>query len=121
MRNALLPIATVAAAAVLVGACGEDRAPDKPMSEGQVLIISSGCSACHGRNGEGGMAPSWHGIYMSTVTLDDDTKVVVDDQYLVRSIKDPTAQQVKGFSIMPPNSLTDVEIQRVIDYIRSLK
>lgn len=90
------------------------------MSEGQVLIISNGCSACHGTNGEGGMAPSWRGIYMQQIVLDDDSKVLVDDEYLKRSIKDPTAQQVKGYSIMPPNSLTDAQIQLVIDYIKTL-
>ena len=36
-------------------------------------------------------------------------------------IKDPTAQQVKGFSIMPPNTLSDAQIQLVIGYIKSLK
>ena len=117
----LVPVATVAAAAALIGACGQDRAPDKPMAEGQVIMINSGCSACHGRDGEGGMAPSWRGIYMHEITLDDDTKVVADDAYLIRSIKDPTAQQVKGFSIMPPNTLTDAQILLVVDYIKSLK
>ena len=117
----LLPIASVAAAALVFAACGEDRAPDKPMSEGQVVMLNSGCAACHGSNGEGGMAPSWKGIYMSQVMLDDDTRVVVDEEYLIRSIKDPLAQQVKGFSQMPPNTLTDAQVQLIVDYIKTLK
>ena len=116
-----LPVASVVAAAALFAACGQDRAPDVPMSEGQVIVINSGCSACHGRNGEGGMAPSWNGIYMHQITLEDGSKVIADEAYLIRSIKDPTAQQVKGFSVMPPNTLTDAQIQLVIDYIKSLK
>ena len=67
------------------------------------------------------MAPSWRGIYMDQITLEDGSKVLADEAYLIRSIKDPTAQQVKGFSIMPPNTLTDAQIQFVIDYIKSLK
>jgi len=117
----LLPVVSVAAAALVFVACGEDRAPDKPMSEGQVLMLNSGCSACHGSNGEGGMAPSWEGIYMSEVMLEDGNRVVVDDEYLIRSIKDPLAQQVKGFTQMPPNTLTDAQVQLIVDYIKSLK
>ena len=117
----LLPVASVAAAAIVFAACGENREPDKPMSEGQVLMRNSGCSACHGPNGEGGMAPSWRGIYMSEVMLTDDTRVLVDEEYLIRSIKDPLAQQVKGFTQMPPNTLTDAQVLLIVDYIKSLK
>lgn len=90
------------------------------MSEGQRISVNSGCASCHGTNGEGGMGPSWKGLYNSERPLDDGTTVVADDAYLVRAIKDPHAEQVKGYSVMPPNTLDDVQVRAIVDYIKTL-
>lgn len=67
------------------------------------------------------MAPAWKGIYGAEVTLADDTVVTVDDAYLRLAITDPSAQRVKGYPRMPPNSLDDAEIQAIIDWIKTLR
>ncbi len=48
--------------------------------------------------------------------------MLVDTDYLTRSIQDPAADQVAGFSVtMPPNNLTENEVVAVIAYIEALR
>jgi cytochrome c oxidase subunit 2 len=119
-RFQLLMLAGVTATIGGLAACGAD--PDSAAtSEGQRLFNTKGCIACHGPNGSGGMAPAWKGLYMTQVTLTDGTTVTADDAYLSLAMTNPNAQQVKGYPMMPPNSLTAVEVQAIIDYIKTLK
>jgi cytochrome c oxidase subunit 2 len=89
--------------------------------EGRQIANSSGCSSCHGDNGQGATAPSWQGLYLEPVELDDGGASVADDDYLYRSITDPQADIVRGWTIrMPSNSLTDDEVAAIITYIKEL-
>jgi cytochrome c oxidase subunit 2 len=55
------------------------------------------------------------------VALEDGRKVAVDDAYLVRAIKDPWAEKVKGFpTVMPRNNLPDAEVDAIVAYIKAL-
>lgn len=108
----------VGGTAAVTAACAEDV--DTARSEGERLYNTRGCVACHGPGGSGGMAPAWEGIYMSEVTLVDDTVVLVDDEYLRLAITDPDAQRVKGYPKMPPNNLNDIEVQAIIDWLKTL-
>ena len=120
--STIVPVCTVAIAALIGTACGSDANDSAmgSMSEGQRIAVNSGCASCHGTNGEGGMGPTWVGLFNSERPLDDGTTVIADDAYLVQSIKDPRAQQVKGYSVMPPNTLTDVQVRAIVDYIKTL-
>ncbi len=94
---------------------------DAAIQRGQELSRTKGCSACHGANGEGGLGPAWVGALGSTVTLTDGTQVVVDAAYLTKSIEDPQAQVVSGFSVaMPEQQLTPAEVADLVAYITSL-
>jgi mono/diheme cytochrome c family protein len=91
------------------------------IARGQELARTKGCSACHGADGDGGLGPAWAGALGSTVTLTDGTQVVVDEAYLIRSIKDPQAQIVTGYAVaMPPQQFTDQEVADLVAYITSL-
>jgi cytochrome c oxidase subunit 2 len=110
-----------------VAACGGDDSadsnggPSDAVEHGQELARTKGCSACHGANGEGGLGPAWIDSVGSTVTLTDGSQVVVDEAYLSRSITDPTAQVVDGFSVaMPAQQLTPQEVADLVAYIVSL-
>lgn len=82
---------------------------------------ASGCVACHGRNGDGGVGPSWVGRFGSTIELEGGEQVLVDTDYLIRSIQEPNAQRVAGFTVaMPENNLTDAEVSAVVAYIEAL-
>jgi cytochrome c oxidase subunit 2 len=115
----LAPAAALAITVVLV-ACGADN--NDGALPGHGIALNNGCIACHSINGEVGVGPSWKGLYESTVTLVDGSKVTVDRPFLVRSIVDPNAQIELGSKVpMPKNTLADADVQQIVDYIISLK
>jgi cytochrome c oxidase subunit 2 len=91
---------------------------DPPASAGKKLFTSYGCIACHGER-----APTMAGLYGSTVTLTDGTKVVADEQYLRESILNSTAKIVAGY---PPvmhsyqGQISEEQLFQLIAYIKSL-
>ena len=103
--------------------CGGQPGPDLS-SDGQLgkdLAESSGCVACHGSNGNGGVGPPWVGLFESEVMLEDGSTVIADASYIKRAIGDPEADHVSGYTVkMPQNQLTDDEIQLVLTYIMEL-
>jgi cytochrome c oxidase subunit 2 len=113
-----VPIVTVAGCAAngdsgpILTAAGET---------GRQITRTNGCSACHGRSGEGGPGPAFVGLYGSVVELDDGTTVTADDEYLYRAITDPSAERVAGYGFpMPSNDLSDAEVESVLVYLREL-
>jgi cytochrome c oxidase subunit 2 len=110
----------------LLIACGSDGgASDVELSpvaaQGRDVIRSNGCAACHGRDGEGGVGPTFVGLFGRDVELDDGSTVVADRAYLVESIRDPQAKIVAGYRLpMPSNQLDDAQIDQVIAYIEEL-
>lgn len=107
-------------------ACGTDEPTVNPNlspagQRGDAIAIDRGCKGCHGGNGEGGVAPKWVGLYNSEVTLSDGSTVIADEEYLRRAIDDPSAQTVKGATmVMPRVELADKEIDDLIAYIKDL-
>lgn len=92
---------------------------------GAEVAKTQGCIGCHSTDGSQLVGPSWLGLYDKQVTLEDGTNVQADDEYLRRAILEPNAQIVKGFpaNVMPSiyqNTLSEEEIQALIDYIKSL-
>jgi cytochrome c oxidase subunit 2 len=83
-----------------------------------------GCQDCHSLDGSEGKAPTWLGLYGTEEKLVDGTTVVVDDEYLRRSIVDAGAEIVEGYgNTMPPRFgevLSEQEIEDLIEYIESL-
>jgi cytochrome c oxidase subunit 2 len=45
---------------------------------GAALAQSTGCAACHGDRGQGGLGPAWKGLFGSRVTLSNGTVVTAD-------------------------------------------
>lgn len=83
--------------------------------------MASGCAACHGRDGEGGVGPAWVGLAGSERTLDDGRTLVADVDYLRRSITDPGADVVAGYTIrMPVAALSETEVDDLVTYIQVL-
>ncbi len=125
MRTVLRTLAATSVVAVLAAtaSCGGDGGADlsEAARNGRDIARSNGCAACHGNDGQGGVGPSWVGLSGSEVELEDGTRVVADRDYLYRSIADPAAEVVAGYSVrMPPNGLDDAQIADVITYIEEL-
>ena len=108
----------------IAAACGDDspRGDGSPAAEeGRQLAQRSGCTACHGASGEGGIGPAWVGALGTEVELDDGTTVTVDEDYLTRAIAEPGAQVHAGYEYpMPENQLSDAEIAQLVAYIVEL-
>jgi cytochrome c oxidase subunit 2 len=76
-----------------------------PEARGEQFYTELGCKGCHTLDGSPGVGPTWQGIYLHQVTLDDGSVVTVDEAYIRNSILNPNAQIVQGFNpnVMPQN------------------
>jgi len=126
-QRARFLVGLIATVALSLGAaaCGGDSESGPPLSEagerGKQLSLSSGCSGCHGINGEGGVGPTWQGLTGADIELADGSTIVADQEYLVRSIKDPSADLLADFAVqMPQNNLSDTQIDDIVAYINDL-
>lgn len=92
------------------------------VEEGKKLAVQ--CLGCHTVDGNKSVGPTWKDVYLHEVELEDGSKVVADEAYLIESIKDPGAKVVKGFpaNAMPPYGaiLSDQNIADLVAYIKSL-
>jgi cytochrome c oxidase subunit 2 len=102
--------------ALVVTACGGRE----QNLEGEALAAEIGCLACHGEASTD-VAPTLHGLWGSEVTLDDGRTLIVDEDYVRMSITQPQADIVAGYDgRMPTFTLSDSEVDRLIEYVRSL-
>lgn len=94
-----------------------------PLAEAKKLYQEKICFSCHSLNGDPLVGPTFKGLYGSKVILKDGTEVIADDDYLAESIKEPTKKIVKGYENvpMPPLPITDDEIKKLIELIKSIR
>jgi len=117
-------VALAVAGLMVAGACGGDddgTTGDTPEARGEQLVEDNGCVSCHGVKGVGGVGPAWVGLYGSERNLESGDTVVADGPYLARSITEPGAEVVQGYTVvMPENGLSTSEVDDVVAYIESL-
>lgn len=95
--------------------------PEGMASVGKQLYITKGCLACHSTDGTPMQGETWLGLYGRTIPLADGRDAVVDDDFLRRSIRDPSAEIHAGYpATMPRQTLQDHEIEALVAYIKSL-
>jgi cytochrome c oxidase subunit 2 len=95
---------------------------DSLVREGEALYDKFGCGACHAPTSRI-QAPKLAGVAGHAVLLQTGTRIVADDAYLRRSITDPRADIVAGFSpIMPSYGAvaTTSEVEALVAYIKTL-
>ena len=107
-------------ATVLAG-CGGAVAPAESSLSGRELAVANNCVSCHTVSGARSVGPTWHSLAGSEVELEGGLVVVADATYLAASIKNPQAELVAGFTVvpMPTLDLTDDEIAALVEYIQS--
>ena len=95
--------------------------PDIPA--GRQLMLDNGCLACHSTDGSKVVGPSFKNLFGRTEKISGGADIVVDEAYIIKSIKDPNADIVEGFQsgLMPKVVVTDEEIDTIIEYIKTLK
>jgi cytochrome c oxidase subunit 2 len=90
-------------------------------AEGREIAVARGCTSCHGGDFDGGVGPTWIGLFGSEVPLIGGGMAIADREYVVESIVDPNAKRRLGNPMqMPKVSLTDDEVERIVDYIVEL-
>lgn len=99
--------------------------PADAVELGKSLVVQNGCRACHSIDGSPGVAPTWKGLFGSTVTLNDGSTIAADEQFLRESILNPDAKVVQGFlpGLMPKTfgqTLTAEQIDAIIAYLKTL-
>ena len=104
-----------------------DAPPDAPPSPlvliGAQLFQDKGCIACHSLDGTFRIGPNLLGDWGATVTLSDDSQVVVDEAYVRESIMDSLVKKRKGFvPVMPAfeGRISPDELDALVAYVRSL-
>ena len=100
----------------------------KPEDIGAKLYKKYPCHTCHSVDGSTGAAPTWKGLWGRTEKMSDGHEVKIMDadgeNYLRKSILDPSADVVSGYpspSPMPKVDLKDAQIADIIAYIKTLK
>jgi len=98
-----------------------------PGAAGKLLTEQKGCIACHSADGTKIVGPSYKGIFGHKITVESNGKereITVDEEYIKKSILEPDADIVKGFAkgsmISYKGQLNDEEIDKIIEYIKTL-
>jgi cytochrome c oxidase subunit II len=79
------------------------------------------CQSCHTIDGSPGLGPTWQGLWMSEIPLEDGTTVVADEAYITESIREPNEKIHEDFQpVMPAFDLDDEEIADLIAFIQTL-
>lgn len=97
------------------------------VKSGRDLLASKGCVACHSLDGSPLVGPTFKGLFgkLETVLSDGvERQVTVDEAYIRKSIFDPAADLVKGFSNQMPSQaglISDEEVDVLIETIKELR
>lgn len=93
--------------------------------KGLKLLQTKGCLGCHTTDGTPKAGPTFKGLYgskIAVITQGKEVAIVADKEYLKKSILEPSADVVKGYSnIMPKLPMSDEELGEIVDYLETLK
>jgi cytochrome c oxidase subunit II len=100
---------------------------ERPGAAGLSLIRLNGCIACHSLDGSKLVGPSFKDLYGSShlvSTAGRDREILVDDEYIKRSIYEPDVDIVKGYSrglmLSYKNLIDDQGIEDIIEYLKTI-
>jgi len=100
---------------------------DLEPATGTDLLVSKGCIACHTLDGSALVGPTFKGLFGRTETVitdDQEREIVVDEEYLHKSMVSPNEDVVKGFpAVMPPQGalVSDEDMTEIIRTLKELK
>jgi cytochrome c oxidase subunit 2 len=99
--------------------------PDLDMvARGRDVAARRGCLGCHTLDGQIHIGPSWARLYQSTVKLQGGGEAYADEAYLTRSMMDPAADIVAGYSPVMPSYrgvLEQPEVAALVELIKSVQ
>ena len=71
-------------------------------ANGEQIVQTLGCVACHSIDGSDGIGPTWRDTYGTNRALASGETVVVDDDYIKTSIVNPMSQIAEGYAPVMP-------------------
>jgi cytochrome c oxidase subunit II len=101
--------------------------PAALVARGSALYASLGCQSCHSTDGSQGVGPTFKGLFGSQVSLTGGQSVTADAAYLSKSIEDPDAQIVSGYTagvmsgVVKPGAVSASDVAALVAYIESLR
>lgn len=103
--------------------------PDPTLEHpGLAVLKKNACTGCHSIDGSKLVSTSFKKLYNSRAKVITDGKertVTVDEEYIIRSIYEPDADQVVGFPKGMMKSykglITEEEMTQVVEYLKTLK
>jgi cytochrome c oxidase subunit 2 len=97
--------------------------PDPP---GLAIIKANACITCHSLDGAKIVGPSFKDLYGSkrtVITAEGEKEVVVDGEYIKRSVTDPNIELVKGYNKGLMQNYSTVikpeDLDKIVDYFKS--
>ena len=100
---------------------------DSPTATGKRIMQNIGCFACHSLDGSRLVGPSFKGIWgeeITVVTDGEERQVVVDEEYVRRSIYEPNADVVDGFNkglmLSYEGQLSEEDVSNIIEYLKTV-
>jgi cytochrome c oxidase subunit 2 len=91
-------------------------------SDGAGLFRNFGCHTCHTVDGSAKVGPSLKGVWGKEETMSDGRKVKVDSNYFRKSLMQPNADIVRGFTPQMPSFAgrikNETQLNALLDYIR---
>jgi cytochrome c oxidase subunit II len=100
---------------------------ESPTATGRRIMQNIGCFACHSIDGTKLVGPTFKGIWGATHTVTtgrEKREVLVDEEYISKSIYDPNADVVEGFSrglmLSYEGQLSDEDVENIIEYLKTL-
>lgn len=92
---------------------------------GELLYKRKGCISCHSIDGTRKAGPSFKGGFGIEHKLANGQEVVMDENYIRESIRDPRAKVVAGYEpvmpVFPSSRLSDKDITAIAEFIKTLK
>lgn len=85
-------------------------------------LFKENCASCHRIDGKSHTGPALNAIWGKQEELEGGRTVTVDDEYFLKSLLNPGADIVKGYSnqMTPFRNFNDQEVQNLMNYIKSL-
>ena len=89
---------------------------------GREVAESNGCFACHTLDGSQTVGPTWQGVWGAETTLADGATAIVDEAYVIESVRAPAAKLVDGFApVMIPyaaETISDDDLAALMVFLR---
>jgi mono/diheme cytochrome c family protein len=114
-------------AAYVADVAGKEVKGGPPAGTGEGLFASLGCQGCHSLNGAKGTGPPLNGIFGKRSKLTTGQSVLVNEAYLIESIRDPDAQAVAGYqpgvmsAVIKKGQVSQADAKKLADFIKSKK